>query len=63
LLVLLVLLPPPDARALAGCDYLVLTAKVMADLESSPTLQVRLLLCCVAVLCACGQSGTDGLAV
>jgi len=28
-----------DALALAGCDYLVLTAKVMADLENSPTLQ------------------------
>lgn len=30
---------PADALALSGCDYLVLTAKVMADLESSPTLQ------------------------
>lgn len=28
-----------DALALAGCDYLVLTSKVMADLEASPTLQ------------------------
>lgn len=28
-----------DALALAGCDYLVLTAKVMSELESSPTLQ------------------------
>eukprot|EP00878_Enallax_costatus_P009242 GHUV01009660.1.p2 GENE.GHUV01009660.1~~GHUV01009660.1.p2 ORF type:complete len:118 (+),score=50.94 GHUV01009660.1:665-1018(+) len=28
-----------DALALAGCDYLVLTAKVMAELEASPTLQ------------------------
>ncbi|KAF8072691.1 AL21 [Scenedesmus sp. PABB004] len=27
-----------DALALAGCDYLVLTAKVMSDLEASPTL-------------------------
>lgn len=28
-----------DALALAGCDYLVLTAKVMSDLENTPTLQ------------------------
>lgn len=28
-----------DALALAGCDYLVLTSKVMSDLEASPTLQ------------------------
>lgn len=28
-----------DALALAGCDYLVLPARVMADLEASPTLQ------------------------
>ncbi|WIA08686.1 hypothetical protein OEZ85_008111 [Tetradesmus obliquus] len=28
-----------DALALAGCDYLVLTAKVMGDLEATPTLQ------------------------
>ncbi|KIY99632.1 transaldolase [Monoraphidium neglectum] len=28
-----------DALALAGCDYLVLSARVMADLEASPTLQ------------------------
>ncbi|GBG00054.1 transaldolase [Raphidocelis subcapitata] len=28
-----------DALALAGCDYLVLSARVMADLEGSPTLQ------------------------
>lgn len=28
-----------DALALAGCDYLVLTAKVMSELEASPTLQ------------------------
>lgn len=31
--------PVADALALAGCDYLVLTAKVMSDLETSPTLQ------------------------
>lgn len=30
---------PADALALAGCDYLVLTAKVMSDLEAAPTLQ------------------------
>jgi transaldolase len=34
-----VCLYPADALALAGCDYLVLTAKVMSELESSPTLQ------------------------
>jgi transaldolase len=28
-----------DALALSGCDYLVLTAKVMGDLEATPTLQ------------------------
>lgn len=28
-----------DALALSGCDYLVLTAKVMSDLETTPTLQ------------------------
>lgn len=28
-----------DALALAGCDYLVLSARTMADLEASPTLQ------------------------
>jgi transaldolase len=28
-----------DALALSGCDYLVLTAKVMSDLEATPTLQ------------------------
>ena len=28
-----------DALALAGCDYLVLTAKVLSDLEATPTLQ------------------------
>ncbi|KAI8471274.1 MAG: hypothetical protein J3K34DRAFT_458401 [Monoraphidium minutum] len=28
-----------DALALAGCDYLVLSARVMAELEGSPTLQ------------------------
>jgi hypothetical protein len=37
-------LPRPnltDALALAGCDYLVLSAKVMAELEGMPTLQVE----------------------
>jgi hypothetical protein len=32
---------PADALSLAGCDYLVLSAKVMADLEATPTLQAR----------------------
>jgi len=33
--------PRTDALALAGCDYLVLSTRVMAELERAPTLQVR----------------------
>lgn len=36
---LLCLCCPADALALAGCDYLVLTSRVMSELEASPTLQ------------------------
>lgn len=45
-----------DALALAGCDYLVLTAKIMSELEATPTLQGY-----NTGLSAAGASEDDGI--